>query len=95
MSDILSSVTTPEPGATCDQPEGVTRETITILVQRGNARIIRHEDGSLAPQRAKENMWLYQYYQDGWPVIVPPTDAGRAECEAWTGLSLKREGEPR
>lgn len=91
MNDCIFSVTPQEPGATCDPIQTVTRKHMTILVQNGNNRIIQHEDGSLVPQSAENGMWLYCYYQDSLPVVVAPTDAGRGECEAWAGLSLKRE----
>ncbi len=61
-------------------------ETLAILVQSGRKRIIQHEDGSLAPQTLDKGSWQYEYYQDGLPVVVPNTDAGREECEHWAGL---------
>ncbi len=61
-------------------------EGITTLIENGNNRIIRLEDGSLAPQRLNKGSWQYEYYQDGSPVVVPFTNAGLQECENWAGL---------
>jgi len=57
-----------------------------ILIQSGNTRIIRDDDGSLAPQRLELGSWQYEYYQDGFPVVVADTAAGLEECENWAGL---------